>query len=78
MLQAGRSRVPDTISLNFFSIYVILPAALGPGVYSAFKMCTRKRKKRFWGVKRSRCVRLTTSATSVSRLSRQCGILNIS
>jgi hypothetical protein len=31
MLQAGR---PDVIN-EFFSIYPIIPAALGPGVYSA-------------------------------------------
>jgi hypothetical protein len=36
MLQAGRSRVRDPMtSLNFFSIYLILPAALDPGAYSA-------------------------------------------
>jgi hypothetical protein len=36
MLQAGRSRIRDLLrSLNFFSIYIILPAALGPGVYSS-------------------------------------------
>jgi hypothetical protein len=36
MVQAGRSRVRDPMrSLIFFSIYVILPSALGPGVRSA-------------------------------------------
>jgi hypothetical protein len=36
MLQARRSRVRDPIkSMHFFSIYVILSAALGPGVHSA-------------------------------------------
>jgi hypothetical protein len=36
-LQAGRSRVWDpTKSMIFSSIYLILPAALGPRVYSAF------------------------------------------
>jgi hypothetical protein len=32
----------------------------------------------FWGVERGRCVGMTTLPTSVSRLSRQCVILNIS
>jgi hypothetical protein len=41
-------------------------------------MSTRRRKKSLWGVERGRCVRLTTLPPSVSWLSRQCGILNIS
>jgi hypothetical protein len=53
---------PDEV-IDFFSIYLILPAALGPGVYSAFT---------------SLCVRLTTSPASVCRLSRHCGNLSIS
>jgi hypothetical protein len=36
MLQAERSRVRDPDEMNAFSsIYLILPASLGPGVYSA-------------------------------------------
>jgi hypothetical protein len=35
MLQAGRSPVRDPMNDFFFSIYLILPAALGPGVYWA-------------------------------------------
>jgi hypothetical protein len=35
MLQAGRSRVADPVRMHFFLIYLILPDALGPGIYSA-------------------------------------------
>jgi hypothetical protein len=35
MLQAGRSRVRIPMSSDLFPIYLLLPAALGPGVYSA-------------------------------------------
>jgi hypothetical protein len=41
-------------------------------------MSTRSIKKCLWGVECGRCVGLTTLQPSVSRLSRQCGILNIS
>jgi hypothetical protein len=35
MLQAGKSRVRDPMKrIKFFSIYLILPAVLGPEVYS--------------------------------------------
>jgi hypothetical protein len=41
---------PDEV-FGFLSLYLILPAALGPGVYSASntKMSTRNRKKKFLG-----------------------------
>jgi hypothetical protein len=35
MLQAGNLRVRDPMRLMNFLIYLILPAALGPTVYSA-------------------------------------------
>jgi hypothetical protein len=63
-----------------FSIYLFLPAALGPGVYSAHNRNEYQNHANnvAWGVNRGRCVGLTTLQPSVSRLSRQCGILNIS
>jgi hypothetical protein len=60
------SRPDEVNDFFFFSIYLIPPTALGPGVYSA-----RSRKYCFWGAQRGRCVRLTTLPSSVSRLSRQ-------
>jgi hypothetical protein len=69
---------PDEVNDFFFSIYLILLAALGPEVYSASNRSTTSRKLRFCGVKRGRCVGLTTLPSSMSRLSKQCGILNIS
>jgi hypothetical protein len=56
------------------------PAALGPGVYSASNRNEYRKhyKKYFWGVKCGRCVGLTPLPPSMSPLSRQCGILNIS
>jgi hypothetical protein len=56
------------------SVWLILPAALGPGVYSA----SDRNKKMFLGVERGRCVRLITSPPPVSRLSRECALVNIS
>jgi hypothetical protein len=53
---------PDEVN-DFFSIYLILSAALGPGIYSDSN---------------SQCVELTTLPPSTSRLSRQCGMFNIS
>jgi hypothetical protein len=66
---------------SILTFYLILPAALDLGVYSASNRNEyRKHKKKicFWGVKCGRCVALTTLSPSMRRLSRQFGILNTS
>jgi hypothetical protein len=63
----------------FLSIFLILPTALGPEVYSASNRSDYQRQKRkyFWRVGRCQRVGLTTLPPSVSRSSRQCGILSL-
>jgi hypothetical protein len=52
----------------------VLPLCRGGGISrSSHRLCLCS-----WGVEWSRCVRLTTLRPSVSRLSGQCGVLNIS
>jgi hypothetical protein len=64
MLQAGRSRVRDRVN-DFFSIYLILPDALGPGVYSVVtEMNTSTRKRMFLG-SRARPVRRAENLTAI-------------
>jgi hypothetical protein len=60
----------------FFSIFLILPAAIGPGFYSASNR--NEYHKRFLGSRARPVLKAKTSPPFVSRLSRQCGILNIS
>jgi hypothetical protein len=72
MLQAGRLRVQELITLMISMAYLILPAALDPGiVQEAGQYC-------FWRVKRCPRERMTNLPPSVSRLSGQCEIHNIS
>jgi hypothetical protein len=70
LLRKIAGSIPDEVIV---SIYLILPAALDPGVYSA---SNRNQIIMFLGSNVWRV--LTTFPPSVSRLSRKCGILNIS
>jgi hypothetical protein len=64
---------------DFFLIYLILPAELGPGVYSASNRneCMRSIKIMFVE-SRARPVRRVDNLTTVTRWFMQLGILNIS
>jgi hypothetical protein len=73
-------RVRDpTRPINLFNLPnpSSLTMVLGGITQPQTEMTTRNTKS-FWGVERDRCVILTILPPSVSRLSRQCGILNIS
>jgi hypothetical protein len=61
------------------SVYLILSAALGTGIYSVSNRNEYKTgmKSNLGGVERGRSLRLTSSP-SVGQLSRQCEILNVS
>jgi hypothetical protein len=77
MLQVARPRVRNSMkSFDFFS----LPNPfIRFGVYPVSNRNKyQKQNKKLWGVERGKRVRLTMSPPSVSRLSIQCGILNIS
>jgi hypothetical protein len=70
-LQARRSRVQDPMRWMHFSVYLILPVEIGPGLYSAHNRNEyQKQKNNVSGeVMLGRYVRLTTSPPSVSPLS---------
>jgi hypothetical protein len=69
MLQAGKSGVRFPMDSLDFSIDIILPAALGPGVDSASNR--NEYQESYWGLR-------TTLLPSVSRLPRKCGNLDVS
>jgi hypothetical protein len=66
MLRTGRSRgsIPDEVD---FKIYLILPAALDPGVYSQplTEMSTRNRKIIMFLGSKVRLVRRTDNPTAI-------------
>jgi hypothetical protein len=72
MLQAGRSRVRVPMRWKFSSFQ----PHYGPGVDSASNR--NEYQEPSWGFKSGWRVRLTTLPSSVSRLPRYCGTLNVS
>jgi hypothetical protein len=52
-----------------YTVYLILPAALGPGIYTASnrnKYQKKEKKKSFWEIEHGRLLRLSTSLPTVS------------
>jgi hypothetical protein len=79
MLQQGRSRVRDPMRwMHFFSLLDASSRARPRCLLSLeHQRVPEAEKYCFWGVERGRCVGLSTSSPSVSRLCRQYGVFNI-
>jgi hypothetical protein len=71
-----RASLNHVFRFTIYNINLILPTALGFGVYTASNRNEYQKQKKYVG--RGRCVGLTALSPSVSWLSRQSGILNIS
>jgi hypothetical protein len=75
MLQAGRSRVRFPMSPTDISVYLILPTALWPT--KGYSPSNRNEYQDLSGAESGRRVRFIISLSSVSRLSRKCGSLDV-